>query len=310
MVAAVETMAYAGAVPWHGLGVEVIDDLTPEQILVKAGLDWNVLECDTYVSLDGNTIPTGKKALVRDSDYSVLTEVGPNWEPLQNSEAFEFFTEFVMAGDMKMNTAGSLKDGQIVWGLAKVNDGFTLFGGDEVESFMLFSNPHQYGKSINVMFTPIRVVCNNTLTMALGADALTRVTVNHCRKFDAEAVKETMGLVATKMDNYKEAAEFLGSKQYTDKSLEKFMGEIFGTKPKAENELTRTAKKVVELVEEQPGSNFAPGSWWQAYNAVTYYTVHVSGRSADTRLQSSWFGVNQRRKLDAMNTVLEYADAA
>ena len=310
MVAAVETMAYAGEVPWHGLGVEVIDDLTPEQMLVKAGIDWNVVERPTYVDMDGELIPTGKKALVRDSDNRVLTEVGPNWEPLQNSEAFEFFTDFVMAGDMKMNTAGSLKDGQIVWGLAKVSDGFTLFGGDDVESFLLFSNPHQYGKSINVMFTPIRVVCNNTLTMALGQDVQSRITVNHCRKFDAEAVKETMGLVATKMDTYKEAAEFLGSKRYNNKSLEKFMGEVFGVKPKDENEITRTAQKVMDLVEDQPGSKFARGSWWQAYNAVTYYADHVSGRSADTRLQSSWFGVNQRRKLDAMKLSLEYAEAA
>ena len=111
------------------------------------------------------------KALVRSSDNKVLTNIGQIWNPVQNEEAFEFFSEYVLAGDMEMHTAGSLKGGQMVWALAKVKESFDLFGGDKVESYLLFSNPHLYGKSIDIRFTPIRVVCNNTLSLSLEQQA-------------------------------------------------------------------------------------------------------------------------------------------
>ena len=168
MVAAVETMAYAGEVPWHGLGVPVTNDLTPIQMMKKADLNWTVHEAESYVRFEGKEIPTGLKSLVRSSDGKILTNVGADWNPCQNETAFEFFTEFVMNGDMEMHTAGSLRGGQMVWALAKVKDSFEIFGGDKIDSYLLFSNPHQYGKSIDVRFTPIRVVSNNTLTLSLG----------------------------------------------------------------------------------------------------------------------------------------------
>jgi len=163
----VETMAYAGEVPWHGLGVPVSNDLTPAQMMQKAGLDWNVQEVETFIEYNGTKQTTGQKALVRETDGRILTTVGENWKPVQNEQAFEFFHEYVMAGDMEMHTAGSLKDGQMVWALAKINNTMEFFKGDQVDSYLLFSNPHQYGKTIDIRFTPIRVVCNNTLTLSL-----------------------------------------------------------------------------------------------------------------------------------------------
>jgi len=139
----VETMAYAGDTPWHGLGVPVSNDLTPVQMMEKAGLDWKVRELESFVEFDGKRMPTGQKSLVRETDGRILTNVGENWNPVQNETAFEFFHEFVMSGDMEMNTAGSLKDGQMVWALAKVKDSFELFGKDRIDSYLLFSNPHQ-----------------------------------------------------------------------------------------------------------------------------------------------------------------------
>jgi len=103
----VETMAYAGELPWHGLGVEVNNDLTPVQMMQKAGLDWSV-EKQKIMTETG--VPVGQKqALVRTSDNKVLDVVGTDWNPVQNEEAFEFFAEYVAAGDMEMHTAGSLK---------------------------------------------------------------------------------------------------------------------------------------------------------------------------------------------------------
>ena len=110
----VETMAYAGEVPWHGLGVQVSNDLTPNQMMEKAGLNWSVIECPAYIEHDGKKIETGQRALVRSTDGRILTNVGPVWNPVQNEDAFNFFSEYVLAGDMEMHTAGSLRNVQIV----------------------------------------------------------------------------------------------------------------------------------------------------------------------------------------------------
>jgi len=197
----VETMAYAGEVPWHGLGVPVSNDLTPAQMQEKAGLDWKVREVESFIEFDGKKMPTGLKSLVRETDGRILTNVGENWNPVQNEQAFEFFSEYVMAGDMEMHTAGSLKDGQMVWALAKVKDSFEILGGDRVDSYLLFSNPHQYGKSIDIRFTPIRVVCNNTLTIALDGSSRA-IKVPHNTRFDPSTVKKQLGIAVSQWDDF------------------------------------------------------------------------------------------------------------
>ena len=134
-----------------------------------------------------NNVETGQEALVRESDGRILTNVSGNWKPCQNEDAFNFFNDFVAAGDMKMDTAGSLKDGQIVFAAADVNDGFTLAGGDEVKGYLLFSNPHVYGKSIDVKFIMTRVVCNNTLSMALTERGQPAVRLSHRNEFNPDS---------------------------------------------------------------------------------------------------------------------------
>ena len=300
--------------PWHGLGFAIGDDLTPHEIMKAAHLDWKVKKVDTYAHLelaDGTVqhVSTGTQALVRESDGKVLTQVGKGWNPVQNEQAFDFFTDFVRAGDMIMDTAGSLKDGQIVWALADVKDGFTLFGGDEVKGYLLFSNPHMYGKTVDIRFCLERVVCNNTLTMALNEKGQASVRINHRAKFDAEKVKQILGLSHKKVETFKSAADFLGSKQYTKDIMQKYFGHLFGVSEK-DGTLSRTAEKVLELVEVQPGAEYQRGSYWQLFNAVTYATDHELGRSTDTRMTSAWFGTNAQRKLNALNLAVEMAEVA
>lgn len=300
----VAQMAYTGQVPWHGLGTELDEDVSSEDMMKAAGLDWTVKARPTYIRVGNKVIPTGSNALIRETDNTVLTQVGPNWKPCQNSEAFEFFNDFVEKGDMKMHTAGSLKNGQIVWALAKVNEGFELFGGDKVDSYLLFTNPHQYGKVIDIRFTPIRVVCNNTLTASLNASSKGEMKVNHRRAFDAETVKETLGIATERLTEYKTVAELLGAKTPTKEELDVYFMTIFGQSAKT-NELSRTAKLAKKVMYEQPGHEFAEGSWWQAYNAVTYMTDHVLGRSVDTRLESAWYGANRKKKHQAMDVAMK-----
>lgn len=305
-------MAYreSNGLPWHGLGTPVSDDMTPREMMEVAGLDWSVEKVPTFIDLNGQKIETGQEALVRSTDGKILTQVGKGWNPVQNAEAFDFFTVFVSAGDMVMDTAGSLKEGQIVWAMADVQDGFSLFNGDEVKGYLLFSNPHQYGKAIDIKFVMERVVCNNTLTVALNEKGMPGVRINHRSEFDAESVKVALGISQEKIAKFKDAAEFLGSKRYEDETLKRFMAKVFGESTRDDKLLSRTAEQAMEYVENQPGDNFRPGTWWNAYNAVTYMADHKLGRTADTRMASAWFGTNAKRKVDALDIALEMADAA
>jgi phage/plasmid-like protein (TIGR03299 family) len=303
------SMAWAGETPWHGLGTQVSNDLTPEQMLKAADLDWKVVPVPAYATIGGEQVDIGRSALVRDRDNKVLDVITNDWVPNQNSDAFDFFNDFVAAGEMEMHTAGSLRDGQLVWALAKVKDGFELFNGDAVESYLLFTNPHKYGSSIDVRFTPIRVVCNNTLSLSLSRDANQVVKVSHRNEFNGDNVKEMLGVAKEKLQSYKEMAAYLGSKRFTDENIVDYFKRVFPVSG-AKKDLSKNAEIALNIIDQQPGAEFAEGTWWQAFNAVTFMTDHVIGRSADTRLQSAWYGYNKGLKTRALETAVEMAEAA
>lgn len=305
----VAQMAYAGDVPWHGLGKKVPVDLTPEQMLEAAGLDWTVEKTPTFAIINDEHVSTGQSALVRSSDNKILDVVSDDWVPVQNLQAFEFFNDFIAAGDMQMNTAGSLRNGQIVWALAKVNESFELFGGDRIDSYLLFSNFHKYGFSTDVRFTPIRVVCNNTLTLSLSSAVERMVKINHRSQFNGDNVKMMLGITSDKLSKYKDMASYLGSKMYKKETLVEYFQRVFPVTNSSEKELSRNASRALSVVEGQPGAEYAEGSWWSAFNAVTYMTDHLVGRSNDTRLSSAWYGQNKNLKTKALELAVEYADA-
>ena len=314
----IETMAYAGQSPWGDIGTQVSNDLSPQQIMEKADLNWSVDKVKTYADYQGEKIPTGLEALVRSSDNKILTQVGKNWEPCQNETAFEFFNEYCLEGGMDMESAGSLKGGKMVWALAKIKESFDVVKGDQVDSYLLFSNPHEYGKSIDVRFTPIRVTCMNTLAMAIKGSAVNGMKVNHRKAFDPQIVKETMGIAHEKFEQYKEVAKFLSKKRFDAQSLIQYYNEVFTRTYKGKDEvivsayddLTTNGQKAFDVLQSQPGANFAQGSWWQALNSVTYLTDHVMGREADSRMTSSWFGANANRKAVAVSKAIEFAEVA
>lgn len=309
-------MAYTGDVPWHGLGTKVSNDLTPEQMLKAAGLNWTVDPVELFAEVGDKRLATGHRALVRSSDQRVLDVITDDWNPVQNQAAFEFFNDFVAHGDMSMETAGSLKDGKIVWALAKVKESFDLFGGkDRVDAYLHFTNPHSYGQSIDVRFTPIRVVCNNTLTLSLNTKSKNMVKVSHRREFDADMVKEALGVAKHKLDKYKEMAQFLSKKRYNDENVVDYFKRIFPVltqKQDSEKVLSKSAERALDIIkyDSQPGAEFGKGTWWEAFNAVTYMTDHEIGRSVDSRLTSAWYGANKNLKTKALETAVEMADAA
>jgi len=304
-------MAYAGDVPWHGLGTRVPGDLTPEQMLDAAGLNWEVNKVPAFAKVAGKNVNVGWSALVRSSDSKIVDVVSDDWNPVQNSEAFEFFNDFIAEGDMEMHTAGSLCDGKIVWALAKVKDSFELFGGDKVDSYLHFTNFHKYGCSTDVRFTPIRVVCNNTLTLSLNTKVERMVKISHRREFNGDQTKLMLGVAAEKLAQYKEMAQFLGSKRYSDENVVEYFKRVFPASENAKrSEITKNARTALGILETQPGAEYAAGSWWQAFNATTYMTDHLIGRSTDTRMTSAWYGSNKNLKVRALETAIEMAEAA
>lgn len=164
MSANVETMFYVRETPWHGLGTKVMNAPDSREALVVAGLNWNVIQEPIYTT--GNEPIKGYKANIRDSDRKVLGVVTDRYKVVQNSEAFAFTDELLGHG-VRYETAGSLQDGKKVWLLAHMPHEY-IISGERISPYLLFSNTHDGSGAVRVALTPIRVVCNNTLNLALS----------------------------------------------------------------------------------------------------------------------------------------------
>lgn len=326
-------MAYAHEVPWHGLGAQVDSNITVDEMLVAAKLDWKVVPHPCFAEINGEKIYTRQNALVRDIDNKILTLTGPNWKPLQNKDALEFFREYTEAGDATLETAGSLKGGKVIWGLASVNKSFKLNGRDEVKGYILLTSPHEVGKAISVRATTVRVVCANTLAMAEAGQEHYRQS--HSYEFDAAKAKEMVAFTMHGLGNLElEANALQGLKlsQYdTVRTLAKYfqpveaeVGERIKNKPElaepilAENKrrvdalindpalINKTLDQVLWAVRKAPGAT--PGNGWGVLNGVTYWSDHMAGRDKEARLASSWFGENNTVKQKLKTELLEMAD--
>lgn len=164
MAANVETMFYVRETPWHGLGTRVMEAPGSEEALEVAGLNWKVRQEPIYT--DNNLLIPGYKANVRDSDNKVLGVVTDRYKVVQNDEAFAF-TDGLLGEGVRYETAGALLDGRKVWILARMPREF-IINGEQISPYLVFSNTHDGSGAIKVAVTPIRVVCNNTLNLALA----------------------------------------------------------------------------------------------------------------------------------------------
>lgn len=303
----VEQMAYVGEVPWHGLGVEVPAGISVDDLMVKAGLDWSISK--TRIYLEGNPTPIKDKfALVRSSDGSVLDVVGPQYTPIQNREVMEFYREFCESGGMKMNTAGSLNKGKMVWALADIEADFALPGQDHIRGHLLFSSPNVSGKALTIMFTPIRVVCNNTIQMALREYGQSEggYRQHHRKEFDPDEAKVVMGLARGMLADFADKAKFMASRTISDDQWDEFMKGLFPKNEDAQKE-PRTWNEFRTARQNAPGTQMSEGTAWHAFNTVTFLADHVMGRSDDTRLNSAWYGSASRLKRKALDMAMKMA---
>lgn len=303
----VESMAYAHEVPWHGLGFQVNNDLTPAQMLKAAKLNWKVEKIPLQFQWGEGLRPAEDKfALVRSTDGTFFSVVGSVYRPAQNEDVADFFREFVVAGKMTMETMGSLWGGRYVWALAKIGKNFKLANGkDEVTGYLLLMSPHVIGKALVAMFTPIRVVCWNTLCMALGkglkgGDGAFRMP--HTIEFNDEVkenAKVALGLATTQMDEFRDVSQLLAKKKAKADEVEEFFCEVLQFDPKdAVAKKDGSVREPLALpkfrhaLEHAPGQQMpsALGTWWGAVNAVTYVADHETGRDRGTALRNAWIG--------------------
>lgn len=309
MSANVETMFSVREKPWH---YEMTKDVTriiqeaptSADALVAAGLDWEVVP--TQISLLGQdkAIPNAV-ANVRSSDGKVLGIVTDRYTIVQNREAFQF-TDNLIGGDVRYETAGSLKGGKLVWMLAKLPSERIL--GDEVEPYICFTNTHDGSGAVKVIMTPVRVVCNNTLNLALG-EAKRSWSTKHVGSIEGRIhqAEETLELAHSYMDCLKGKAERLANIKFDEDAVKKMLdtlypvGEDASNREKANNEASRQSFIVAYNMADI--AQFY-GTAWGVINAA----ADVVGHSAPQRASSNWEQHNFERILSG-RTLLDQVSA-
>ena len=224
MAAEVESMFYVREKPWHGLGIEVSDAPASREALIYAGLDWNVVQNDVYMR-NGIQIP-GYKVNIRDTDQSALGIVSDRYKVVQNKEAFDF-TDDLLGEGVTYETAGSLQGGRRVWMLARMPQRY-IIAGDEIEPYMVVMNSHDGSSGIKVAMTPIRVVCQNTLNLALNS-AKRVWTTKHTEnvKSRIHEARETLHLAESYMAELGRGIDVLSKVRLTDRKVTEMMQEFF-----------------------------------------------------------------------------------
>lgn len=324
MVANVETMAYRFAnrsdVPWHGLGAPINRDeyITAAEFQKRAGATWTVSKRPVWwkphPEQPAKQHPS-QFILQRDDNFEPLSIVSNQYKPVQNDEVFGFFHEFCERGHMTLETGGILDEGRIAWCLAALNSGFTLANDDRVSGYLLLSDSRD-GGALRAKFTPIRVVCCNTLALALsGKDSRGEFRLNHRTKFNPESAKQALGISTTLLTQFKEQAEFLATRPMSGIAFREFLERLFPPKEvidergNAHNEYPRAFTYASDALDRQVGANKNPGTWWSGFNAITYMLDHNKNRISDdaSRLTNSWFGTGNVLRQKALSTALEMA---
>jgi phage/plasmid-like protein (TIGR03299 family) len=312
----IDSMAYYGETPWHGLGTSIPARANASQMIVAAGLNWEV----SMTPIPNVGAHADKKArrfhLLRmprnpDEIEVPLGVVSPRYRALQNKEAFEFFDPIIGDSKAVFETAGSLGNGERIWVLAKVPGEIRVIGDDICSKYLLLSNAHDGRGSVSVKFTPIRVVCQNTLILALESGEKAH-NIRHSKHMQdrMKDVQELLGLIWKTFQKAEELFQSLAKVQVDAVRLDTYLEAVY---PRTEEQ--RKAKKrpdrwerVAKLFEDGDSPDLRPDhTLWGAYNSVTRFEDYRQTTEAgpDRRLNRVWFGQGADLKLHA----LQQADA-
>ena len=311
----VETMAYVGATPWHGLG----NQLTARQPLDvwarQAGMDWDIRETPVrYITESAGNLGAimsfpDQKVLFRSDTNAPLSVVSQRFQVVQPRDILEFYRDLTEVSGFELETAGVLKGGRKFWALARTGQTTMLKGNDESRGYVLLATACDGTLATTAQFTSIRVVCNNTLAIALNGNSQA-VKVPHNTSFDAQAVKRQLGITVSAWDDFMYRLKALSERKVKAAEARNYLLRVFtednGKAPPYTNE--RAMAKALTLFEGAGrGAELAAakGTAFGLLNAVTEFVDHERrARSTDHRLDSAWFGQGAGMKQKALEKAL------
>ena len=276
MAANVESMFYVRETPWHGLGTRVLEEPSSKEALSLAGLDWKVIQEPIFT--EENELIPGYKANIRDSDRKALGVVTDRYKVIQNEEAFAF-TDALLGEGVRYETAGSLQDGKRIWLLAHMPHEY-IIAGERISPYLVFTNTHDGSGAVRVAVTPIRVVCNNTLNLALDT-AKRSWSMIHTGDIQGklEEAKETLFMAQEYMDHLGAEFEALRAKELSDRQVLEFIDQLL---PKEENFTPQQSRNVQRLRDDMKLRYFgAPDlkdlgrNAYRFINAVSDFATHA-----------------------------------
>lgn len=320
-----DNMAYAGKVPWHGLGQRIDAASTIEEWKVAAGLDWHIQKRPIFYGVenaDGEREPMmipDRFAHVR-SDTQAHLGIGSNrFQLMQPGDTLEFYRDLVSGSRFTIETAGALNGGAKVWALARCNLDLKLGSGrDILKPYLLLATANDGTMATVADFTTVRVVCNNTLSMAVGNNGgQAAIKVPHSRQFNADAVKSELGLIDNQLETFAADADALSAQRISDETAINYFISLYAKTDEQNNVVNeRTLKavtgKLMHAYRNGPGSELdtAHGTAWGAVNAVTnFLDFNTTARSEENRFSSSQFGIGAQLKARAFDKALELVAA-
>ena len=313
----IETMAYVGATPWHGLGNPLTPNRPIEIWMREAGMDWQIEEADVlYNAANDQSLLikpyADNKVLYRSDSHAPLSVVSKRYQVVQPREVLEFYRDLVAVSGFQLETAGVLKGGRKFWALAKTGQEFLLPGDDQIKGYLLLATSCDGTLATTAQFTSVRVVCNNTLQLAVGHRG-GAVRVSHATRFDAALVKQALGIGVSAWDAFIGNIRTLAKRQVTQKEANQFLVEVLGDPEPLSTQQTapRALQTIRNLFEgEGRGSQLksAEGTAWGLLNGVTEYVDHFRrARNQDFRLDSAWFGMGATIKERAYHAAMKLA---
>lgn len=309
---------YYGEAPWHRTGHKLDAPATAEEAIVAAGLDYQISLTDV-ATVDGMMVPR-TKAVVRYDNQTVLGVVSDRYVPVQNRQAFGFLDAVVADNGLRYHTAGALGRGEKIFLLAKLPGHLRVKQTEDVvDKYLLLSNSHDGSSALRVLFTPVRVVCQNTLSMALRQGSGQGVSIRHNGDLAAKIrdAQRVLGLATRFYDDAQSKIDRLASLSPTQAQLDSYFRVLYPDPPDGEDggKARQTRERLQELFTTGIGHDI-PGvkdTWWTAYNAVTEMLDHRTYRGrteaerATNRLQSIWWGTAARVKEQAWEAAIELA---
>lgn len=288
MPANVETMFSVRRVPWHGLGTIVENAVSSKEAIELAGLNW-IVESNPIFDMNGKVIE-GYKANTRDIDKLVLGLVTDKYQIVQNSEAFDF-ADILLGEGVTYETAGSLKNGRVIWLLAKMPDRYIL--GDKFDPYMCFCNSHDGTGAIKICMTPIRVECNNTLNLAFQKTTRSWSTKHMGDiKTKMSEARHTLQLANDYLDTLAINADILANEKMTTNEMMDILDEMF---PVSEEMSERKKNNIKEVKDDIMVCVFAPdlakfaNTKWAFVNGVSDFVGHAApARLTNTYAENNW----------------------